>query len=68
VGVAIIGLSMSPASALKYPHHASARHPKKPAISTATANVSSQTTWPFGGVSNADKEMYKRYKRGSGLK
>ncbi len=67
VGVAIIGLT-SPAWALKYPHHASAHHAKKPATSTAAANMAAQTTWPFGGVSSADKEMYLRNKRESGLK
>jgi len=66
--LAVVGLSMSPALAMKYPHHAHAHHAKKPAVSTAAANTAAQTTWPFGAVSSADKEMYARNKRESGLK
>jgi hypothetical protein len=67
-GIAVVGLSMAPASAIKYPHHASTHHAKKPAASTAPANTMAQATWPFGGVSDADKAMYARNKRESGVK
>jgi hypothetical protein len=60
VSIAILGLSTSAALAAK------AHHAKKPAESTAM-NTSSPTM-PFGGVSSADKEMYLRNKRESGVK
>jgi hypothetical protein len=66
--LAIVGLSVSPALAMKYPHHAHVHHAKKPAASTVAANTAPQATWPFGGVSSADKEMYARNKRESGVK
>jgi hypothetical protein len=70
-GIAVVGLSMSPAWAMKYPHHAhhaTARQATKPAASTVAANTAAQTTWPFGGASSADKELYARNKRESGVK
>jgi hypothetical protein len=67
-GITVVGLSMSPAWALKYPHHAhrGATHRVQPAA--VAANTAAQTTWPFGGVSDADKAMYARTKRESGVK
>lgn len=67
-GIAVASLSMSPAWAMKYPHHAHTHHANKPAASTAAASTAAQPTWPFGGVSSADKEMYLRNKRESGVK
>ena len=67
VSLAIVSLSTSAAWALKASHHA-AHHAKKPAASTAMNTSGPTTTWPFGGVSSADKEMYLRNKRESGVK
>ena len=68
VSLAILSLSTSAALAAKTHHHA-----KKPAASTTAMNPS-----PFGGagaapmgfgqVSSADREMYLRNKRESGVK
>ena len=63
-GIAVVALSVSPAWALKHPHHAH-HHMMKPAATNTTAT---QTTWPFGGVSDADKKAYARNKRDSGIK
>jgi hypothetical protein len=59
VSLAVLGLSTSAALAAK--HHA-----KKPAASTAMSTPSPMM--PFGTVSSADKEMYMRNKRESGVK
>jgi hypothetical protein len=69
VSLAIIGLSTSAALAKK--HHA-----KKPAASTAAMNSTSGPTnasplggpMGFGATSSADREMYLRNKRESGMK
>jgi hypothetical protein len=55
VSLAILSLSTSAALAAK-------PHAKKPAASTA------MNPMPFGGPSSADKEMYMRNKRESGVK
>ena len=67
-GMAVIALSLSPAFAMRPHHHAHAHHATKPAAATAAANTAAQTTWPFGGVSDADKKAYARNKRESGVK
>ena len=58
VGIAILGLSMSPALAAK--HHA-----KKPAAAPA---ASTPAPMNFFTVSAADKELYAKNKRESGVK
>ena len=58
VSLAVLSLTTSAALAAK--HHA-----KKPAAST---EMTSSQTMPFGGMSTADKEMYARNKRESGVK
>jgi hypothetical protein len=60
VGIAILGLSTSAALAAK--HHA-----KKPAAPNAM-NTPAMSPMPFGGPTSADKEMYMRNKRESGMK
>jgi hypothetical protein len=60
VGLAILALSTSAALAAKI-HHAKKRD-AAPAASTPGS------TMPFGAVSSADKEMYMRNKRESGVK
>jgi len=74
VGVAILGLSTSAALAAK------THHTKKPAASTTAMNPSGPTNpspfgrlgatpmMGFGQVSNADREMYLRNRRESGMK
>jgi len=49
--IAVVALSVSPAWATKHPHHAH-HHLMKPAATNTTAT---QTTWPFGGVSELTK-------------
>ncbi len=67
-GTAVVALSVSPALAMRPHHHAHAHHAMKPAATTAAANTAAQTTWPFGGVSDADKKAYARNKHDSGMK
>ncbi len=62
-GISVVSLLVSPAWAMKH-HHAS-HHMMKPA---ATTTAAPQTTWPFGGVSDADKKAYARNKRESVVK
>jgi hypothetical protein len=61
VGLAILGLSTSAALAKK-----AAKKPAAPAASAA-ATAPATTTWPFV-VTSADKEMYLKNKRASGMK
>jgi len=69
VSLAILSLSTSVALAAK------AHHAKKPAASTTAMNPSGPTNASplggplgFGAVSSADREMYLRNKRESGVK
>ena len=62
VSLAILSLSTSAALAAK------AHHAKKPATPTTAMNTPGPMMMPFYTASSADKEMYARNKRESGVK
>jgi hypothetical protein len=59
VGLAILAVSVSPALAKKH-----AAKPKAPAVATSTASAGPM----MGQPSAADREMYMKNKRDSGIK
>ena len=62
VGVAILAVSSSPVMAKKH-----ASKPKAPAAA-ATTSTGGSSPMMFGQVSAADRELYKKNQRDSGIK